>query len=159
MDKFRAEQVISDCKLALSRFDDELIADEFRLNLVLCLALLRAVGHCLQNEFRNDDIIFNKKKNDKIFTDFIKKFRDKILKNYSSNVGWEMVSVVGSNTYIIHYIITEGSYKGKDIRDVITEAINCWEQYIFELNQEKYTLQPLIDTEETISDLAQPFLY
>jgi len=28
MDKFRAEQVISDCKLALSRFDDELIADE-----------------------------------------------------------------------------------------------------------------------------------
>lgn len=135
MNKFRAEIVLNDCRLALEKFDEQLIDDEFRLNLVLNLALLRAVGHCLNDELGSKDTHYVNKKEDRIYKEFICDFRNKILKNYKACVSWEVSSNIDSDTSKVNYLITDGSYKDKDVRHVIAEAIVWWEIYIAELKK------------------------
>ena len=133
MTKLRAEVVLNDCKLALSKFDGQLIDDEFRLNLVLNLALLRAVGHCIKNEVGIRDTLFATKSTESIYNNFIKDYRDEILKNYNSSVDWSLISINDDDSYEVKYLITKGTYENKDVRHVIAEAIEWWERYIEEL--------------------------
>jgi hypothetical protein len=136
----RARRVLQDCKFALEKFESGPVIDEFRLTLVLCLTLLRSVGHVLKNEAQETthlqvalDSTWPEKKRSPIFIEFIEEYRNKVVKEYRSPVRWVSHSSVEDNRSWMEYPITAGQYTGRDVREVIQEAIAWWEGYLVEL--------------------------
>lgn len=90
---FKAKQVLLDCKLALLELqeaENNNDIQKIRIRWYTCLALLRSVGHVLENVDKVKYNIYSKlfeeqhnsKKTDKIFSDFIRNERNLILKEY-----------------------------------------------------------------------------
>ena len=88
----RSRRVLADCELALEKFSLHPFASEFRLILVNCFALLRAIGHVAKNEAEDYGIVcqnqnvWNQIKDDDLFIHFIDEFRNNVLKEYKSSV-------------------------------------------------------------------------
>lgn len=166
----KALEVLNDCKTAnweLSEALQQGNQDLIRIRWITCLNLLRMVGHVLENidkenyptkklEFKQ---IFEAKKKEPIFRDFIKKERDLALKQYQTKITKDKLEFE-ENVAIItedgHFLVTEKGErivtgqtetithhaskldsKDKEKRlDVwIEAAIDWWEEYIEELKE------------------------
>jgi len=138
----RSKLVISDLELAIKQFEKEPIDDEFRLTLVLCVSLLRSVGNVLVNECLVDanltllnKRLFAKRKEDVLFKEFIKGFRDTLLKEYKAPVGWASIEVYINKEKRVEYLLKTGTFEGEDIRTLLQQGTDWWKKYILELEQ------------------------
>ncbi len=68
-----------------------------------------------------------------IFVNFIEEFRNNIVKEYRSPVRWVIRRTPEDSHLWTDYLITAGYYKDRDLRGLIQEAIDWWEEYITEL--------------------------
>jgi hypothetical protein len=93
----RTRQILDDCRLALEMLEVEKDVRKWRIHWAGAVALLRAVGHVMEDECKSDanlkkanNALFNKWKTkpseDEIFNEFIKRERDFILKEYQFNL-------------------------------------------------------------------------
>jgi hypothetical protein len=73
------------------------------------------------------------KKQKQIFTDFIEEFRNRVVKEYRSAVGWRIEHDYGEGRDRVGYPITQGAFQGQDFPTVVNEAIDWWRAYIEEL--------------------------
>jgi len=144
----KARIVLEDCQGALADFRDGLQGSEWRRHWVLCVTLLRAVGHVLDKvdgqsdpQFRKIiDDEYGKLKNSRpdpsIFWEFIHLERNSLLKLYETSAGQGVTIKLGTpggseppeTDY--HYVINAGPFKGRDQREVLQEAINWWDNYL-----------------------------
>lgn len=93
----RTRQVLDDCRLALEMLEAEKNFQRWRVHWAGAVALLRTVGHVMEDECRSDpklrranETMFKRWKSkapeDEIFHEFIKRERDFILKEYQFNL-------------------------------------------------------------------------
>lgn len=136
----RAKLVINDLELAITQFEKKPLDEDFRLTLVLCISLLRCVGNVIENESKiNENLrvlnesLFASKKEDRLFKEFIKGFRDTLLKEYKASVGWASIEVYESKDKRVEYLIKDGFYVDRDVRDLLAEGAKWWKSYIEEL--------------------------
>ena len=141
----KTKTAIDDCKIALKYFDKEPAESEFRLTLILCLTLVRAIGNIIESEVKSNETMhkknkemFNEIKNNSLFLNFICNFRNLVLKEYCSSVSWASITACDTKEHRMEYLIKNGEFAGNDIRDLIKESIEFWEKYVEEL--EKITL-------------------
>ena len=81
------------------------------------------------NKVKSDEHYHKHIKNKKIFKYFIEQFRNNLIKEYSSKIGWSSTRTLdGRNRF--EYLIRDGVYGGKDIRKLIENSIKFWEQHI-----------------------------
>ena len=143
MKLIKSRIAIDDCKVALSWFEREPIAEEFRLILVLCLTMLRTVGYIIERECKSDEKlniiqqhIWMRAKHDLIFLYFIKKFRDNVIKEFRAPVNWASITLYESKEHRMEYLISDYEYKGRDVRSIIEESIEWWIFYISKVEAE-----------------------
>ena len=133
----RSRRALSDCKVALDKFTENPSDVQFRLALVTCISLLRLIGHVIKNEASELGFsglnfeLWEKEKNSIIFTQFINNFRNQILKEYKSSVGWS--SITSESGHRMEYKVLSGFFEGRDVRDLIEEGISWWELYLSNL--------------------------
>lgn len=139
----KTRRAIEDCRRALSWFDREPTGEDFRLTLFLCLTLLRAIGHIIQAEVKDDSNLnelskrqFQLFKEEDLYKEFIVSFRNKVVKEYRSSVAWASITEQESKVHRMEYLITEGLYKDCDVRELIDKSINKWQDYVDKLEQE-----------------------
>jgi len=118
--KFKALEVVNDCRIACRELDEAEKENNKRLIRIrwfTCLALLRSVGHVLekvdQKSYSEYDMIFKEKfnsfKNDSIYLNFIKNDRDLILKEYKFFIIEGESERIESNFIVIN---DEGDFLG-----------------------------------------------
>ena len=143
----KAALVLEDCKEASRLLDEVKSEAEWRVVWVGAMALLRAVGHVLRDEAREDPILedavtraFDRhaadRKANRIFWEFIKVERDLLLKEYDSTVydrsevdlvffvegAAERTTLDGN----IYRPVKSEHWPGEDARDVYALAIDWW---------------------------------
>ena len=138
----QAEEVLRDCREALDDFVDGLQGRRWRRHWILCLTLVRCVGHVLKEVDRKSDgtlrsivdieyqELEQRKPEPRIFWEFIKKERDSILKQYRTSAGQGVTIDLEENKTTYDYVINEGVFKGYEERELLKQAINFWEQHI-----------------------------
>lgn len=143
----QAEKVLQDCREALGDFTDGLQGGRWRRHWILCVTLVRCVGHVLDKVDGKPNTTLGSiveedydklKKSDpepRIFWEFIEGERNNILKAYRISAGQGVTIHVGENKTTYHYVINEGFFKGWDQRDLLKEAISFWEQHIAEIKR------------------------
>lgn len=136
----RARRVLNDACSASLMFDKKPIDVEFRLSVVLNITLLRAVGNVIEsentgvNKVKSDDYFKIHIKNKKIFKHFIERFRNDLVKEYVSKICWSSTTTLdGKNRF--EYLIQDGVYEGKDIRQLIKISIRFWKHHLNELEK------------------------
>lgn len=140
--------------LVLTMLEEEEDFDKWRIHWVAALATIRTVGYVLDkvdgaqnpNIKKVSNTLFKEWKSDSkkhgIFTEFIEKDRNLILKEYSSNLhpfseipmAVEYTTNDPSNKvhevfeldHTIYHPFRDGPYEGIDARDVYKEAIEWW---------------------------------
>ena len=155
----RARLVLQDVMFVRQKLENETGRIEWRLNWVLAVVLLRAVGHVLDKvdgaadpsvrryarklhkSWRTGDA-------NAIFRDFIERERNSILKEYTFDVTEGPVPIVaylqnhdGFDT-IRQFLIEEnvyrpmdeGAYFGEDGRTLVDEAIEWWTRQLDEID-------------------------
>jgi hypothetical protein len=153
-----ARRVLDDCRLAHAMLEDVTEPEHFRIIWVAALALTRSVGQILDKINGTDRSIRDAAKaryelwkgdtsDHLIFREFIKKERDLIIHEYSSNLDLRSAipialvdgrpALVGENDPAINDAIrldqnifrplTSGPWAGEDARDILLEAIEWWE--------------------------------
>ncbi len=145
-----ARVVLEDCRGALADFASDLQGGRWRRHWILCVTLLRAVGHILDKVdtktdqdlkriINNEWTLLKKEKRPHIFHDFIDEERNTVLKQYEMRAGQGVIIYVKAVSpepdptppYIeTTHTITDGPYKGKNQRELIQEAIDFWQQYL-----------------------------
>jgi hypothetical protein len=154
-----ARTVLDDCREALAELNEDPLDGRWRRRLVTVLALLRAVGHVLHEVDGKRDprlqAIIRQHWNHpppSIFSDFIKRERDSILKEYRTNAGLgvtvrpgtvhldlktgEQTMRTPSRPNLYDYTMKAGTYKGRDQRHVAQEAIDWWESHLSRIESE-----------------------
>ena len=146
----RARLVLDDCRLALQELHAADTAALFRVRYAACCALLRTVGYVLQkvdaatskpvhNRIASAWERWNDQKSEHaLFWEFIDNERHRILKEYEPGFvyGEHMVLADdGREEALMPYILapdlyvplSDGTYAGEDVRDLIQAAIEWWE--------------------------------
>ena len=144
--KLHARTVLDDCRGALDDLDDKykVMGSLWRRRWVAALSLLRAVGHVLDKIDGQDpqlrsiiDASWSTKKRETIFSDFVKQERNQILKEYAPSAGQSVTVRMGDPVdSVISYNMNNGSYAGRDPRDVVAEAIEWWDSYLDEIDDQ-----------------------
>jgi hypothetical protein len=139
--------VLADCRRAVEKLEETISDDDFRLYYVAAIALIRAVGHVLHNIdaprspqlAQSINEAFKDWKSHKeahpIFWEFIEAERNNVLKEYE--IGYQQGSVnvvipgVSGRQFALDENLfrplTEGSFAGDDVRDILLSAISWWE--------------------------------
>ena len=139
----RSRRALDDCKAALNKFTENPSDIEFRLTLVTCISLLRLIGHVIESESSElglSDLnieLWKQEKGSIIFTQFINSYRNNILKEYRSPVGWS--SITSENGHRMEYRVLDGFFEGRDVRDLIQEVIDWWELYLTKLEVKSHS--------------------
>ncbi|WP_282208832.1 hypothetical protein [Parvibacter caecicola] len=137
-----ARKAWRDLCLAADLLDEETNQDNFRILWVSCITLARAIGHILD---KNDGPSAKRISNElytmwiedpveyALFTDFIDKDRNLLLKQYSFNYLDEGLFVVEDDLVIapmdgdLYKPIASGRFAGWDSRDLLREVIQWWD--------------------------------
>jgi hypothetical protein len=160
-----AREVLNDCKGALEEYSDQVLGSAWRRRWVLCVVLLRAVGHVLKKidgkqsselESAIDDWwkkLNESKGSNPLFWEFIDKERNLVLKEYEIRGRQEttvfltglQLTINGQTgaTYapapapapINHYKIADGYYNGCNQKELIQNAIDWWESQLNEIDR------------------------
>ena len=138
-----ARQVLEDCRGALVDFKDGLQGGSWRRHYILCITLLRIVGHVLDNVDKLKDPVLkiiiddeyrklkNSKKRHQIYWEFIDEERNDLLKEYKTSAGQGVTIKIGQKPAVeYHYVFNDGPFKERDQREVIQEAIVWWKSYL-----------------------------
>ena len=143
MTLIKSRRAIEYCKVALSWFQREPIAEDFRLILVLCLTMLRAVGHIIKSECESDEQLnliqkqmWKNKQCDLLYLNFIRKFRDNVIKEFRAPVSWASITIYETKEHRMEYVISDYEYKGRDVREMIQESIDWWMCYVEKVEAE-----------------------
>ena len=163
----KSRELYSDCVKARDLLSKAVIDNnktETKILWFACLAMLRAVGHVLKNvdagqrskAFQNDLASrYRKWKNDPVFSDFIEKERNLILKEYESALGEEnreershlllesgdFLLTESGQRLIIGTSITsrmvksKGAYANSSPVDVVDAALQWWNTELNELEK------------------------
>ncbi|QPC86387.1 hypothetical protein GA830_06270 [Mesorhizobium sp. NBSH29] len=147
----QARRVLADCRLVHRMLEDETDPDQFRIMWVGAVSLLRAVGHVLDkvdaveptlrasssNAFKHWK---DASKGHVIFTEFIEKSRNLVLKEYEFQVDQrdEIPLVVVDGADASNFNLSENLFRplldgygaGEDGRDVYAAAIDWWEEQL-----------------------------
>lgn len=140
-----ARKAWEDLRLAASMLEDEVDPNRFRVLWVACITLARAIGHVLDkndgmdvkrlaNELYNEWTSPNSKES--IFTDFINKDRNLLLKEYSFNYADDGLVLVADDLVVsaidgdLYKPIEDSEYAGQDCRDVLNDAIEWWDRQL-----------------------------
>jgi len=138
-----AWSVVADCEVALEMLDDEETSAKWRVLWVGSVSLLRAIGHVLKNVDRRHeparsliDNAFRAWKEQpsahRIFWDFIKIERDKVLKEYEFCLDSRdsVPLIVDDGVFLVRdnlfRPVASGYGNGEDARDVYGEALGWW---------------------------------
>jgi hypothetical protein len=141
----KARNVLADCSHALGLLEGEAQPDTFRVLWVAAVALIRAVGHVLQrvDGERNDALkmavasAYSSWKRDKvgnaIFWEFVEEERNRVLKQYEAGFFSGPVDILAGGE--VHTLaenlfcpITDGTFAGRDCREILEQAIEWWER-------------------------------
>lgn len=154
-----ARETLEDCRGAIDELVDGVQGRDWRRKWILAVVLLRAVGHVLNKVDGARSPAYRtaidkwwsglnaSKPAPSIFWHFIEKERNSILKEYQTAAGQGVtVQLTGieirinrqtgdqkvdqPNPPIYHYTFNSGPYKGRDQREVLSEAIAWWEQQL-----------------------------
>lgn len=156
-----ARSVLRDVVLVRTQLEDEIDSTQWRLQWLLVIVLLRAVGHVLiKVDGKSDtrvktiaDVFFmHWKKDDEhhIFSKFIELERNSIIKEYSTQMTDGPVPVTvnlqsANGSYCVqNFLIDEniyrpidgGYYDGEDGRTLIDIAINWWNAQLDEIDRQ-----------------------
>lgn len=160
----QARIVLQDAKFAISRHNDQLQSEWFRISWISIVTLLRAVGHVLHNvdslsSPKMKSAIDNKfkeilktKPDPKIFWEFIVQERNRFLKNYEYGIDRSITVPALSGGFLkvdcgdsrggqfspgskLISIITSGPFKGRYEKEVAWEAYDWWEKYLNEIDE------------------------
>lgn len=150
--QLRARVVLDDCRGALRDLRDGVQGDEWRRRWVTAVVLLRAVGHVLMKVDSQTDAgvraasgkkwaaLQKSKPDPKIFWQFIDDERNLILKEYVIRAGQGVT--VNLAAEIAHsYPVHDGPFAGMDQREVIRIAIDWWNCYLGEVENEAFDCQ------------------
>ncbi len=119
----------------------------WRVRWVAAIALLRAVGHVLRNVDSKTDPgwknaidaawsqLLASKPKPAIYWEFIQDERNSVLKEYRPKAGQGVTIHVGSTPVEYAYAMNDGTYKGRDPRDVVREAIDWWDDYLRDIEK------------------------
>lgn len=146
-----ADIVIDDCRRALHLVEDARNEEDFRVNWVALIALLRAVGHVLQKvdaasssalrkavDERWDEWRRNRDEH-RIFWEFIEAERNSLLKMYEFGVQVGDVQILvqadrGAEVFTLDEglfnPLLNGPFAGEDGRDIARDAISWWEDQL-----------------------------
>lgn len=149
-----ADIVLDDCRRALHLAEDARNEQDFRVNWVALIALLRAVGHVLDKvdaasspalrravDERWDEWRRNRDEH-RIFWEFIEAERNSVLKTYEFGVQAGDVQVLvqaaqGTEAFTLDECLfkplLDGPFAGEDGRDVARDAISWWEGQLSEI--------------------------
>jgi hypothetical protein len=131
----KARRVLNDARAASLMFKAEPVDVDFRLSVVLNITLLRTVGYVIEsentgsNKVKSDEYFHKHIKNKKIFKYFIEQFRNNLVKEYASKIGWSSTTTLDGRIRF-EYPIRDGVYEGKDIRKLIKSSIKFWERHL-----------------------------
>ena len=159
-----ARQVLKDCETALEVLRENPKSPRWRVSWVATVALLRMVGHALQKVDAGSDPklkrivedhwkrISASKPEPNIFWDFIDRERKNVLKEYDvgarlnvtvrpGTVHIDMESgtqsvVSQSRPNLYDYVMGPGPFEGQDQRELVSEAIGFWDDYLGEIERE-----------------------
>ena len=135
-----AKRVLNDAQEAFELFQNNPIDVDFRHTVVLNITLLRTIGSVIKSEnkglsrIKSDKYFKDHIENEEIFKNFIKYFRDLLVKEYLSKLGWSSITDLEGNNRM-EYLIQEGLYAGKDIRNLIQESLQFWTYHLNELEK------------------------
>jgi hypothetical protein len=155
--KLEAEKVLEDCKLAqarLAKAESEGNWDEIRLNWILCVCLLRMVGHVLKevDVKRSEDFkkvilkkwkeVESEKEFEKdvgyhVFKIFIKPERDDVLKEY--NIGISYVPMMFDEDqkpveFALEYT-KSALIRGASPQFLVSDAVLFWDRHISDIKK------------------------
>ena len=163
---YRARDVLADCRIALTMLEEEPDPQRWRIQWAGAMALTRAVGHVLDKVDGADPVLkqvsnefFKKWKTEpehEIFTSFIERERNGVLKEYAGDVHpLDEVPVVlqavaippgGGEPKMIGDVMTldenlyrpllDGPWQGIDCREVLGEALDWWEEQLGQIDNE-----------------------
>jgi hypothetical protein len=145
----RARAALADCETALQDFNASAGTVFWRTRWLGLITLLRAVGHVLRKtdggehattEMRQRiDAAWKKlhnpstKQDFPIFHEFIEAERNSLIKQYefgaSVYLTGRMLGMLGQRT-VPRFEMLDGRYKGRDPRELCTEAIEFWRGYL-----------------------------
>ncbi len=141
--KLKARLVLEDAKEAskeLPEYGGQTSPDNstVRRRWIAVMALLRAVGHVLHKVDGNTNEFLRKAVNEKwqdrpiIFTEFIEKYRNAVLKRYEHpDISYEMIM----GTLYPSYDVTIGDGSPIPINIAVSDAIQFWEDYLDDIEQ------------------------
>ncbi|NQU42125.1 hypothetical protein HQ520_02485 [bacterium] len=148
-----SREVLSDAQRAWQLLEGEFNSNVFRIYWVAAISLCRSVGYVLDKvdsknhpqiaEFQKS--LWAKKKNDRIFHEFIDSERNAILKEYVWNLENGTVDLIierAEQESSLHILddcmfcpIHDGGYSGEDCRDVLCDALNWWDAFLAQIEQ------------------------
>ncbi|MBM3130952.1 MAG: hypothetical protein FJ009_20280 [Chloroflexi bacterium] len=143
----KARKVLDDCRIAYGLLESETNESNFRVLWVAGIALARAVGHVLDKvDSKQDkklgtiiarlyDAWKRDKTGNKIYWEFIKDERNRVLKEYEVGFLSGPIPVTASGEIFVldenlHCPISDGAYAGEDCRDVLKQSIEWWEMQL-----------------------------
>jgi hypothetical protein len=161
-----ARAVLKDATLVRKRLEDEVDTVQWRLDWVLVVVLLRAVGHVLLKvDGKSEEFVkvistelFNNWKNGeehRIFREFIELERNSIIKEYETQmtqgpvpIALQLMSTDGTSQ-IQQFVISEniyrpisgGFYEGEDGRTLVDDAIQWWERQLDEVDCRVFSMR------------------
>ncbi|MBM3179524.1 MAG: hypothetical protein FJZ86_04135 [Chloroflexi bacterium] len=164
-----ARLVLQDAKFAIDKHNNKLRGESFRISWFSIIGLLRAVGHVLENVDaklsdplnkaikEKWDELKNTKPEPRIYWEFIKKERDRFLKNYQHGINRgiyfkleldEMPATItikvdtansrgrgGVTKDEARSYIADGRYQGKNEKEIALEAYYWWKDYLDEIDE------------------------
>ncbi|PKG42572.1 hypothetical protein [Psychroflexus sp. MES1-P1E] len=164
----RVDKLIEDLELSLELLRKCEVENDIamvRLQWLTCLTLLRAAGHVHNSEVQNTNKkqiankLFNDKRNDKVYSEFIKKERDLLLKEYEYYVsnehsirfdpiylvtedGFNLLTEDGNKLILeqdekvlSNFKKNDGYKKDLPPSELVREAIDWWKAYFKEFNE------------------------
>jgi len=151
--------VLGDCKDALSDFVYGLQGSAWRRHWLMCLTLLRAVGHILDKVDGERNVILRKiidgeyhhlkqsKPEPAIYWKFICNERNSMIKTYQTHAGQAITVNLNGPSSSYRYVFNDGPYAGRDQRDVLQEAISWWDAYLHTIEGKCYLMSEQGNTE------------
>jgi hypothetical protein len=138
----KARKVLEQCRGAVGDLTTGLQGDEWVRRWTVAITLLRAVGNVffdedlrrmdtqLKTEIQKE---WEEKKKEPIFSGFIKRDRDDLLKHFKLHAGQSVVVQQGQPNAKYYYRIDDGPFVGKNPRAVAKVAIEWWDGYLTEI--------------------------
>jgi len=157
-----ARMVLGDCEEALQELQAGPSGTEWRRRWITAVTLLRAVGHVLHKvdgesnpEMENTikhwwSDLKQQKPNPAIYWGFIELERNNVIKTYRIGAGqnvtvrpgaailnheYRQIGSTSSGPTTFENVMREGSFAGKDPRDLVGEAIEFWRANLDEIDQ------------------------